>query len=33
MDEFMRGMTLSMSTEIIVALLLAILEIVFDEKD
>ncbi|SFM26357.1 Regulatory protein YrvL [Gracilibacillus orientalis] len=32
-DEFMRSITLSLKAEIIIALLLAVLEIVFDDKD
>lgn len=32
-DEFMKSITLSLKTEIIVALLLAVLEIVFDDKE
>ncbi|QKY70736.1 YrvL family regulatory protein [Lentibacillus sp. CBA3610] len=32
-DEFMRGITLSLETEIIVALLLAALEIIFEDKE
>jgi len=32
-DEFMNNITLSLNTEIIVALLLAVLEMVFDNQD
>ncbi|TRM11559.1 hypothetical protein FH966_07535 [Lentibacillus cibarius] len=32
-DEFMKSINLSLKTEIVIALLLAVLEIVFDEKE
>ncbi|WP_404451996.1 regulatory YrvL family protein [Virgibacillus necropolis] len=32
-DEFMKSITLSLKAEIIIALLIAVLEIVFDDKD